>query len=109
LAETKNGAVIRKHMGYSHIAARGAERIRSFYECYFNTYLNFHRPCAQPDVEVRSDGKRIRRCKRYRTPLETLMALPPAMRDLRPGLSAEALQSQAQRQSDTEAARQCGT
>jgi transposase InsO family protein len=105
LAETKNGAVIRKHMGYSHIAARGAERIQSFYECYFNPYLNFHRPCAQPDVEVRSDGKRIRRYKRYRTPLETLMALPPALRDLRPGLSAEALQSQAQRQSDTEAAR----
>ncbi len=48
LVETKNGAVIRKHMGYSHIRAVHAERIQQFYREHFNPYLNFHRPCAQP-------------------------------------------------------------
>ena len=31
LAETKNGAVVRKHMGYSHIAAPEAEAIEAFF------------------------------------------------------------------------------
>ena len=32
LAESKNGAVIRKHMGYAHIAAPHAAAIEAFYE-----------------------------------------------------------------------------
>src|SRR5260221_2887624 len=32
LVETKNGAVIRKHMGYDHIASEHAEAINAFYE-----------------------------------------------------------------------------
>jgi antitoxin component HigA of HigAB toxin-antitoxin module len=47
LVESKNGAVIRKHMGYSHIAAPHAERIQRFYQQHFNPYLNFHRPVAR--------------------------------------------------------------
>ena len=31
LAEAKNGAVIRKHMGYGHIASAHAESINTFY------------------------------------------------------------------------------
>jgi transposase InsO family protein len=31
LAETKNGAVVRKHMGYEHIAAGEAERVNEFH------------------------------------------------------------------------------
>ena len=46
LAETKNGAVVRKHMGYSLIAAPEGAAIEAFYQRYFNQYLNFHRPCA---------------------------------------------------------------
>jgi transposase InsO family protein len=34
LAETKNGAVIRKHMGWGHIPARHAERIQQFYNAH---------------------------------------------------------------------------
>ena len=41
LAETKNGAVVRKHMGYTHIAAPHAASIEDFYEKHFNCYLNF--------------------------------------------------------------------
>ena len=32
LVEAKNGAVIRKHMGYGHIASSHAEAIEKFYE-----------------------------------------------------------------------------
>ena len=34
LAESKNGAEVRKHMGYTHIAAPHAEAIEAFYEDY---------------------------------------------------------------------------
>jgi len=36
LVESKNGAVVRKHMGYTHIAAGNAALIEEFYERYFN-------------------------------------------------------------------------
>jgi transposase InsO family protein len=36
LVETKNGAVIRKHMGYGYIPAAHAERMQQFYTAYFN-------------------------------------------------------------------------
>ena len=105
LVETKNAAVIRKLMGFGHIAAPSAQRVQSFYEQHLNPYLNYHRPCAQADVETLPDGKRIRRYKRYQTPLETLLALDGHERFLKPDITAERLQSLAARQSDTEAAR----
>jgi len=43
-------------MGYGYIATLDAERIQRFYSEYFHPYLNFHRPCAQADIEI--DGKR---------------------------------------------------
>src|SRR5215210_4866649 len=56
LVESKNGAVVRKHMGYGHIASVHAEQIQSFYQQHLNPYLNFHRPCGLP--EVIADSKR---------------------------------------------------
>ena len=49
LAETKNGWMIRKHIGWGHIASRHAEAFDQFYRSHFNPYLNFHRPCGAPD------------------------------------------------------------
>jgi hypothetical protein len=43
LAETKNGAVVRKRMGYGHIEAGHAETIGRLYQQHFNPYLNYHR------------------------------------------------------------------
>jgi hypothetical protein len=40
------------------------ERIRRFYSEYFNPYLNFHRPCAQPDTEIDDKGRQRRRYRR---------------------------------------------
>ena len=104
LVETKNGAVIRKHMGYGYIAAQHAEAISGFYAQHLNPYLNYHRPCAQADIEIDAKGRRQRHYRRYQTPLETLLALPNAAQYLRSGLTLATLQRIAAVRSDTEAA-----
>ena len=106
LVESKNGAVIRKHMGYTHIAAPQAERIQRFYQQYFNPYLNFHRPCGQPELVTNAKGKQQRVYRRYETPWEVFQQLPEAARYLKPGQSLQALDQIARAESDTAAARQ---
>ena len=106
LVEGKNGAIIRKHMGYGHIARGHAARIDGFYRRYLNPYLNFHRPCGFATVSYNPRGKRQRRYARqdYRTPYEKLRSLPDAQRHLRTGFDWARLDALALRQSDTEAA-----
>jgi transposase InsO family protein len=104
LVETKNGAVIRKHMGYGYIHAAHAERIQQFYTAAFNPYLNYHRPCAQADIAIDEKGRQRRCYRRYQTPLETLLALPQPAQYLRPGLTLAVLRRIAGTRSDTEAA-----
>jgi hypothetical protein len=60
LVESKNGAVVRKHMGYGHIEGGHAEAINQFYREHFNPYLNFHRPCGVPEVVTSDKGKQRR-------------------------------------------------
>jgi transposase InsO family protein len=105
LVETKNGAVIRKHIGYGYIDAGHADTINSFYREYLNPYLNYHRPCAQADVEIDEKGRKRVRYKRYQTPLETLLRLGKPEQYLRQGLSINALKRIAGALSDTDAAR----
>jgi transposase InsO family protein len=104
LIETKNGAIIRKHMGYGYIDASHADRINSFYREFLNPYLNYHRPCAQADVEIDHKGRKRVRYKRYQTPLETLLSLDSPAQYLRQGLSINALKRIAGALSDTDAA-----
>jgi transposase InsO family protein len=104
LVETKNGAVIRKHMGFSHIASAHADRINIFYQEYFNPYLNFHRPCGVPELKTDERGKTKRIYKWYATPLEILRQLAGVARYLRNDVTLEELQRQAGLQTDTGAA-----
>jgi hypothetical protein len=104
LAEAKNGAVIRKHMGYGHIAAEHAEAIESFYQEHFNPYLNFHRPCGAPELVVNAKGKQRRIYRWYATPWEILRQLPDLARHLGPEHSETELERTANAQSDTQAA-----
>jgi hypothetical protein len=104
LAESKNGAVVRKHMGYTHIAAEHAEAIGRFYADHFNPYLNFHRPCGQPELMVSAQGKRKRVYRWYATPWEMLRRLPGLAGYLKPELTLEALDQMARASSDTAAA-----
>jgi transposase InsO family protein len=110
LVEGKNGAVIRKHIGYGHIPGEHAEKVQKFYTAHFNPYLNFHRPCGFATVSLDTRGKRQRSypAEDYRTPYEKLKSLPEAGKHLKPELSFELLDQQARRMSDTECARKMG-
>lgn len=105
LVETKNGAVIRKHIGYGYIDASHADQLNGFYRDFLNPYLNYHRPCAQPEVSIDARGRKRVRYRQYRTPLEALLRLDKPGRYLRPGLSIPALKRVAAVLSDTQAAR----
>ncbi len=106
LVEGKNGAVVRKHMGYGLIGSQWAASIHIFYIQYLNPYLNFHRPCGFATITVNERGKRRRsyRPDDYRTPYEKLTSLKKWTRHLKPGITAESLQQLATQHSDTEAA-----
>lgn len=67
LAEAKNGAVVRKHMGYGHIPAPHAAAVEAFYEQHFNPYLNFHRPPGMAEQMVDSKGRIKTVYRRYTT------------------------------------------
>jgi transposase InsO family protein len=105
LVETKNGAVIRKHIGYGYIDSAHATALNAFYRDFLNPYLNYHRPCAQPQVSIDARGRKHVRYKLYRTPWESLLSLHQPGQYLRKGLSISALKRVAQALSDTEAAR----
>ena len=89
LVEGKNGAIIRKHIGYGHIAGEHAESVQKFYTAHLNPYLNFHRPCGFATVSLDARGKRKRQYKRedYATPYEKLKSLPDAEQYLKPDMS----------------------
>lgn len=105
LVEAKNGAVIRKHIGYGHIRCEHAAAIEEFYEEHFNPYLNFHRPCGVPEVQTDRKGKERRVYRWYATPWEILRQIPDLARHLRPGLMWHELERKAAAESDMTAAR----
>jgi transposase InsO family protein len=107
LVEGKNGAVIRKHIGYGYIAGEHAEAIGKFYARHLNPYLSFHRPCGFATVSLDERGKRRRQYKteNYRTPFEKLKSLEGAEQYLKPGLSLAEMERGALAMSDTECAR----
>jgi len=101
LAETKNGAIIRKHIGYGHISSDQAESFDQFYREYMNPYLNFHRPCGVPETTVDAKGKERRKYRWYATPWEILRQLPGVTRFLRADLTVDLMNATASAQSDT--------
>ena len=104
LVETKNGAIIRKHIGYGYIDAQHAEAMNQFHRDHLNPYINFHRPCAVPKVLTAANGKRRRIYLRWATPFEMFRELPGCEKHLRPHLTLAELDRFVQTQSDTEAA-----
>jgi hypothetical protein len=105
LVETKNAAIVRKHIGWGHISPAQAAPLNQFYTGFLNPYVNYHRPAAQAEVHIDAKGRKRRIYKLWRTPLETLLALDRPQQYLRPGLSVAALKRVAAAMSDTEAAR----
>lgn len=108
LAETKNGAVVRKIFGYAHIPQRHAIRFNTFCVEYLNPFLNFHRPClfATDVADAKKPGriKRVYRPKDAMTPLDKLASLPDAAKYLREGIVLEELYKLACALTDVQAA-----
>jgi len=108
LAETKNGAVVRKIFGYEHIPQRHAGRFNTFCVEYLNPFLNFHRPCLfatdMPDSKKPGRIKKVYRAKDAMTPLDKLTSLPEAVKILREGVTLEGLHQLARALTDVQAA-----
>jgi hypothetical protein len=104
LVEAKNGAVIRKHIGFGHIDPKHAEAVDRFHREHLNPYVNFHRPSAVPKILTAANGKRRRVYLRWATPFEMLRELPGCEKYLRPNVTLAELDRFAQSQTDTEAA-----
>jgi hypothetical protein len=104
LVEAKNGAIIRKHIGFGHIGTQHAEAVNTFHGEHLNPYINFHRPCAVPLVVTEPNGKRRRIYRQWATPFELLKQVPGCEGYLRAGITLAELEQTAQEQSDTEAA-----
>lgn len=105
LVESKNGAVIRKHMGYMHIPKKHADGINAFYRTHFNPYLNFHRYCGFPTEYIDDRGKVKKVYETYLTPCQKLLSLENVEQYLKPGVTKESLIQEQMRMSPVEAAR----
>jgi transposase InsO family protein len=108
LVECKNGAVVRKHLGYVHIPQQWAPTINRFTLDFLNPYLNYHRPCFFPEITTDKKGKQVKRYPYHcmMTPYEKLKSLPNAKQTLKPGVSFRMLDEIAHAISDNEAAKQ---
>lgn len=108
LAETKNGAVVRKHFGYEHIPQHWASEVNALCRDFLNPYLNFHRPCLFPESVTDAKGKTR---KRYpldgvMTPFEKLKSIPTRVSFLKPSITLDSLEIESKRLSDNESAKQ---
>ena len=104
LVETKNGSVIRKHMGYTYISKPNARKINLFLKENMDEYLNFHRPCGFATLKIDIRGREIKKYDQYITPYEKLISLQNFEQYLKLGVSVSSLASITERQSDNESA-----
>ena len=106
LAESKNAAVVRKHLGYAHIPQYCASLVNAFCADYLNPYVNYHRPCFFPETVTDAKGKERKkyRYKDMMTPYEKFKSIPEASQHLKDGVTLEQLDAQAAKMSDNDAA-----
>jgi len=104
LVESKNGSVVRKHLGYSYIPQSYAITLNQYHRDFLNVYINFHRPCFFPVLVIDHRGK-VKKTYLYQnmmTPYEKLKSLPGAESYLRPGVTIKQLDDIANQMSDNE-------
>ena len=106
LAESKNGSVVRKAFGYSHIPQRFAAHINVFCREHLNPYVNLHRPClfAKEVTDAKGKIRKTYPLDMVQTPLDKLASLPGDAAFLRTGVTIAQLQLQAKALSDLDAA-----
>lgn len=106
LVEGKNGHVIRKLFGYTHIPQRWAETLNHFHRLHTNPYHNYHRPCLFSETLTDPRGRQRKRYP-YRlsmTPYDKLKSLPQAHSFLKPEVTFKKLDALAYQVTDNEAA-----
>jgi transposase InsO family protein len=97
LVESKNGSIVRKHLGYSHIRQHWAPLVNEFHREYLNPYINYHRPCYFPVTKTNAKGKQV---KTYpydamMTPYEKFRSLPRPSHYLKRGVTLKQLDAMA--------------
>jgi transposase InsO family protein len=104
LVESKNGSVVRKHLGYAYIPQACAETLNQYNSDFLNPYINFHRPCffSVPVTDHRGKVKKTYPYQEVMTPYEKFKSLPAAERYLRPGITIKKLDDIASQMSDNE-------
>lgn len=108
LVESKNGSVIRKLYGYTHIPQQYADEFESINSSQVYRYVNFHRPCYFPTTITDSKGKQ-RKKYRYQdmmTPYEKFKSLLRPSQYLKSGITFKQLDAFAQAMTDNDAAEQ---
>jgi transposase InsO family protein len=107
LVESKNGSVVRKHLGHAHIPASGATLVNDFLREYLWPYLNYHRPCFFPVTEIDAKGRQRKHYpyEALMTPHDKLKSLTNAIQYLKQGVSWQHLDRLAEEMSDNEAAK----
>jgi len=108
LVESKNGSVIRKLYGYTHIPQQYADDFTALNSGQVYRYVNFHRPCYFPSTITDSKGKQK---KKYlyddmMTPYEKFRSLPRPSQYLKPGVTLKTLDAFMDKMTDNEAAEQ---
>ena len=108
LVESKNGSIVRKHLGYSHIQQHWAPLVDQFHQHYLNPYINYHRPCFFPVIKTNAKGKQVKTYpyEAMMTPFEKFKSLDDAHQYLKPGITMEELDAIAMSINDNEAAKQ---
>jgi hypothetical protein len=108
LAESKNGAVVRKHLGYGHIPQRFAAQVNAFCAQHLNPYVNFHRPCffAVETIDDKGRRRRLYPKDQIMTPCEKLLSMPTKTTPLKHGLTRRSLRHLVSQMSDNQAAQQ---
>jgi len=106
LVESKNGSVIRKLYGYTHIPQQYAVCFTELNGHQVYRYVNFHRPCYFPTTVTDDKGKQR---KKYRyddmmTPYEKFRSLARPSQYLKPGVTFKKLDAFANQMTDNEAA-----
>jgi len=102
LAESKNGSVIRRHMGYMHIPGKYAASINDFYKNCFNVYVNYHRPSgfATDIIDVKGKIKKV--YDQYLMPYEKFLSLENPEQYLWEGMTLLKIKTIAKEKSDNE-------
>ena len=105
LVEGKNGSVIRKNLGFFHVNQGLVNKFNDFFKGWFNSYLNFHRPCGFiTEVVTDFKGRERKIYGQYTTPYEKLKEISKeqSRNFLQKGVSFEELDRIAYNMSDNE-------